>query len=62
MFNFILGIAVGAAFAPFWMIVYAKIKARVAPAPTPDPVTPVVAPIVPTPGAPGTGGVVSVGP
>ena len=27
MFNFIIGIAVGAAFAPFWMKVWNQIKA-----------------------------------
>jgi hypothetical protein len=26
MFNFILGIAVGAAFAPFWIVIYNKGK------------------------------------
>lgn len=26
MFEFIIGVAVGAAFAPFWMIVYNKAK------------------------------------
>lgn len=29
MFNFIAGLVLGAAFAPFWMMVWSWIKARV---------------------------------
>lgn len=33
MFEFAIGVAVGAAFAPFWMMVYNKLKAAISGAP-----------------------------
>ena len=35
LFSLAIGIAVGAAFSPFWMMVWAKIKAAVSKAGTP---------------------------
>ncbi len=33
MFEFVIGVAVGAAFAPFWMMVYNKLKTMISGAP-----------------------------